>query len=164
MHSFLSFSLSAALIFSAATPNAASKCSLSFLTAIGVQIGPVAATCLAICVLCISILQRLYFFPETFFHPSFRRRIKSFWTTKMRAIRTCTALASYITMMQLCVAEPVRPCCCDAVRETRVSCCAEGSGGESDACDAGSLMCCHERRRREMLGLQSIWSGDGSCC
>ncbi len=39
-----------------------------------------------------------------------------------------------------------------------------GAGWESDACDAGSLVCCHERRGREMLGLQWIWPGDGPCC
>jgi hypothetical protein len=27
-------------------------------------------------------------------------------------------------------------------------------GGGSDACDAALLVCCHERRGREMLGLQ----------
>jgi hypothetical protein len=35
-------------------------------------------------------------------------------------------------------------------------------GGRSDACDAESLVCYHERRGREMLGLQSLWPGDGS--
>jgi hypothetical protein len=35
-------------------------------------------------------------------------------------------------------------------------------GGGSDACDAGSLVCCHERRGREMLGLQWLRPGDGS--
>ena len=111
MHSFLFFSLSAALIFSAATPNAASKCSPSFLTAIGVQIGTVAAMYLAIFILSVSILQRLQFFPETFFHPSFRRRMKRYLTTKMRAIRVCTAAASLASMMQLCAAQEVSPRC-----------------------------------------------------
>jgi hypothetical protein len=27
-------------------------------------------------------------------------------------------------------------------------------GGRSDACDAASLVCCHERRGREMLGME----------
>ncbi len=35
--------------------------------------------------------------------------------------------------------------------------------GVSDACDAESLVCSHERRGREMLGFQFGWPGDGLC-
>jgi hypothetical protein len=108
---FLFCSPSAFLIFSAATPNAASKCSPGFLTAIGVQIDLVTATCLAIFALCVSVLQRLQFFPEAFFHPSCRHRMKPQSSVTIRAIRACTALASYASMTQLCFAEQVRPCC-----------------------------------------------------
>ena len=35
----------------------------------------------------------------------------------------------------------------------------------SDACDAEALVCCHERREREMLGQQYVLlPGDALCC
>jgi hypothetical protein len=40
----------------------------------------------------------------------------------------------------------------------------EGVDGGSDMCDAESLVCSHERGRREMLGKQFSWPGDGSFC
>jgi hypothetical protein len=109
VHSFFCLSLSTSLIFSTATPYASSKHTPGFLTAIGVQIGPVTATRLAIFILCVSILQRLRFVAKTFFHLFFRHLIKPNSTTRMRAIRACTALASCASMMQLCVAQEVSP-------------------------------------------------------
>jgi hypothetical protein len=107
----LFFSVSASLQFSAVAQIAASKYTPGFLTAIGDQIGPVAATGLAIVLLCISILLGLQFFFGAFLHPSFRHRVKSHSMAKMRAIRACTALASYASMMQLCIAQQVSPWC-----------------------------------------------------
>ena len=44
-------------------------------------------------------------------------------------------------------------------------CLDDGAGGGSDSCDAatGSFMCCHERRGREVLGIQCIRPGDAAC-
>ncbi len=38
----------------------------------------------------------------------------------------------------------------------------EGASGGSDASDAEPLVCCHDGRRRELLGKQS-WPGDVFC-
>ena len=42
-------------------------------------------------------------------------------------------------------------------------CLDDESGGGSDSCDAGSFMCCHERRELEVLGKQLQWPGI-ICC
>ena len=52
---------------------------------------------------------------------------------------------------------------CGFVRDARCVMTRERTGG-SDACDAGSLVCCHERRRREMLGDKLFRPGDALCC
>ena len=42
-------------------------------------------------------------------------------------------------------------------------CLYDRAGGGSDSCDAATFVCCHERRGREVLGIQWKWAGDASC-
>jgi len=42
-------------------------------------------------------------------------------------------------------------------------CLYDGAGGGSDSYDAASFMCCHERRGREVLGMELQWPGETSC-
>jgi len=99
------------LISSAAASGAASQSTPRFFVAISVQLGPIAATCLAMCALGISILLKLKFLSQICLPPSFCRRIRSHLTTRRHALGACTAFAACVFTMPFRVTAQVDECC-----------------------------------------------------
>ena len=105
-------------ISSAAASGAASQSTPRFFVAISVQLGPIAAACLAMCALGISILLKLQFLSQICFPPSFRRRIRSHLTTRRHALGACAAFAACVFTMPIRVTAQVDDCCRNVLKKT----------------------------------------------